>query len=57
MYKSNMAENPEKQIAWICRLDQYPPIILNPKTVFPARRGWGAYAPPLLLIYALKEPY
>ena len=25
MYKSNMAENPEKQTAWKCRLDQYPP--------------------------------
>ena len=24
MDKSNMAENPEKQTAWICRLDQYP---------------------------------
>ena len=30
MYKSNMSENPEKQTAWICRLDQYPPMILNP---------------------------
>ena len=25
-----MAENTEKQIAWKCRLDQYPPMILNP---------------------------
>ena len=30
MYKSNMAENPDKQTAWKCRLDQYPPMILNP---------------------------
>ena len=30
MYKSNMAENPEKQAAWKCRLDQYPHMILNP---------------------------
>ena len=30
MYKSNMAESPEKQTAWKCRLDQYPPMILNP---------------------------
>ena len=26
-----MAENPEKQTAWKCRLDQYPPMILNPR--------------------------
>ena len=25
-----MAENPEKQTAWVCRLDQCPPTILNP---------------------------
>ena len=25
-----LAENPEKQSAWICRLEQYPQIILNP---------------------------
>ena len=25
-----MAKNPEKQTAWICRLYQYPPMILNP---------------------------
>ena len=25
MDKSNMAENPAKQTAWICPLDQYPP--------------------------------
>ena len=30
MYKSNMADNPEKRTAWICRLNQYPPMILNP---------------------------
>ena len=30
MYKSNMAENPEKQTDWKCRLDQYPQMILNP---------------------------
>ena len=24
-----MAENPQKQTAWICRLDQYPPMILH----------------------------
>ena len=28
MDKSNMAENPEKQTAWM--VDQYPPMILNP---------------------------
>ena len=27
----NMAENPEKQNAWKCRLDQYPLMILNPQ--------------------------
>ena len=27
----NTAENQEKQTAWICRLDQYPQMILNPK--------------------------
>ena len=32
--KSNMAENPEKQTAWVCRLDQYPPRILNPNLKF-----------------------
>ena len=31
MYKSNLAKNPEIQIAWICRLDQYSQMILNPK--------------------------
>ena len=31
MYKSNMAENPEKQTAWKCRLDQYPPNDTKPK--------------------------
>ena len=31
MYKSNMAENPEKQTAWKCRLGQLPPMILNPQ--------------------------
>ena len=31
MYKSNMAKNPEKLTALICRLDQYPPITLNPE--------------------------
>ena len=37
MYKSNMAENPEKETAWECRLDQYPPMILNPISVmFPS---------------------
>ena len=25
-----MVENPKKQTAWICRLDQYPPMIINP---------------------------
>ena len=30
MYKFNMAENSEKQTAWKCHLDQYPPMILNP---------------------------
>ena len=28
-----MAENPEKRTAWICRLDQYPPMILNPNVL------------------------
>ena len=28
--RQNGAENPEKQTAWKCRLDQYPPLILNP---------------------------
>ena len=29
MDKSNMAENPENQTAWICRLELYPTMILN----------------------------
>ena len=37
MYKSNMFENPEKQTAGKCRLDQYPPMILNPLTIFRAK--------------------
>ena len=31
MYKSNIAENHEKQTAWKCRLDQYPQMILIPE--------------------------
>ena len=34
MYKSNMAENHAKQTVWKCRLDQYPWMILNPKSEF-----------------------
>ena len=30
LVKSNMVENPEKQTAWKCCLDQYPPMILYP---------------------------
>ena len=33
MYKFNMAENPEKQTAWICRLDQYPHDDTKPKII------------------------
>ena len=29
VYKSTMVENPKKQTAWICRLEQYPLMILN----------------------------
>ena len=35
MYKSNMhADNPEKQTACKCRHDQYPPMILNPDSMW-----------------------